>query len=164
MPGWTDGSPGIAASFTMVITTCESMRFACPVWEVLRVGPLIERFAYDGAHVTATRTTPDSGERHFDATYAVPFFTFQLRSELIEALPLRTGYRAILPIYSEGDHALEMDTVQVVGGDAAHQWQVRYADPVIVATFAVDARTRAITAYTHTFRQNGYTMRWVIEP
>ena len=155
---------GGAAGQTFSDSALFMLHSLAPVWEIAQSPDVNEHFTYDGAHVTATRVKRDSGERHFDTTYAVPVFTFQLRNELIESVPLHSGYRAILPIYSEGDHALEMDTVLVTAGKAAHEWQVRYGDPVIVGTFTIDGRTREITGYSHTFRKNGYTMRWVIEP
>jgi hypothetical protein len=51
---------------------------------------------------------------------------------LVRSLPYRVGYTAILPLYSEGDDAIEMASVAVIG-TGADRWTVRFADPAIIA-------------------------------
>ncbi len=155
---------GQAGGTSYVDSSMFMLHGLAPVWEVWHFQGKTSRYTYDGGHVSVVSTSPDSGERRLEHTYPVPVFMWQQRSELMSALPLETGYRAIVPLYSEGDLALEMDTVQVVGVNSAQRWTVRFADPVIVATFEIDGRTRAITAYSHTFRKSGDVMRWVVAP
>jgi hypothetical protein len=116
-----------------------------PVWEHYRFGTAGSRIVYDGARVQRTFTEGDSVLRHVDHTYNVRVFDFQELDEIIRSVPLRTGYHAILPLYSEGDDALEMDTVQVEGRDSAGVWAVRFADKVIIEHYGIDGRTRDLT-------------------
>lgn len=138
------------------------VRGLAPVWEVSRFDSTVTRFTYDGKHVTYVRTSADSGERRNEHTYQVPVFMWQGRDELLQSLPLRVGYTAIVPLYSEGDLNIEMDTVRVVKSDASNHWTIYFADPVIVATTVIDGTTRAITSYSHTMRKSGRSMRYVI--
>ena len=64
------------------------------------------------------------------------------------SLPLRPGYEAILPVYSEGSDALEMDTVKVIGRNESGGWLVRFADPVAIVTRTIDGTTRRIVSAT----------------
>jgi hypothetical protein len=77
------------------------------------------RITYDGARVRRTDRQGDSVVRQVDHTYGVRVFPFAVLDQIVRAVPLREGYRAILPLYSEGDDALEMDTIQVVGATLA---------------------------------------------
>lgn len=70
----------------------------------------------------------------------------------MRSLPYRLGYTAILPLYSEGDDAIEMDSVAVVDA-RPDRWTIRFADPAIVATYGIDAATRRIVSYDVTGRK-----------
>jgi hypothetical protein len=103
-------------------------------------------FTYDGNRVSIRDSTADSTMKTREHTYDGDVFHFNELDLLIRSLPLRSGYNAILPLYSEGSDALEMDTVQVVGRDERGAWTVRFADPVIVATRTIDGSTRRVLA------------------
>jgi hypothetical protein len=126
-----------------------------PVWETSHVGQRVTHYEYDGKQVRLTITSPDSGTRRREHTYDVPVFHFNELDVLVRSLPLREGYEAILPLYSEGSDELEMDTVRVMARDADGAWSVRFADPAIVATYAIHPTTRAIVRYDVTSRRGG---------
>ncbi|MFN8572115.1 MAG: hypothetical protein U0132_08665 [Gemmatimonadaceae bacterium] len=126
-----------------------------PIVESFHSGKLAERYEYDGARVRVTHTQSDSAPVIKQHAYATPVFSFQQLDAVIRSLPLRRGYEAVLPLYSEGDDSVEVDTVQVVSRAPDGVWQVRFADPAIVATVRVQERTRAQVGYEHTFRQAG---------
>jgi hypothetical protein len=133
-----------------------------PVWETARRGGGVTRWDYSGKTVRLTLTSPDSGTRTREHTYDVPVFNFQELDVLIRSLPMREGYEAILPLYSEGSEQLEMDSVRVLtrGGDGV--WSVRFADPAIVATYGIDGTTREIVRHEVLMRKSGAHMRKVI--
>jgi hypothetical protein len=62
--------------------------------------------------------------------------------------------KAAMPLYSEGDDSLEVDTVRVQRRGPDGVWRIGFVDPAIVATVGVDAKSRAQTAYSHTFRKD----------
>jgi hypothetical protein len=97
-------------------------------------------------------------------TYDGPVFNFQELDDLLRSLPLREGYERILPLYSEGDDSLEMDTVRIMSRDAAGRWTLRFADPAIVATYEVDERTRRIVRHEYVLRKTGALMRYLAAP
>lgn len=81
---------------------------------------------------------------------------------VLRSLPLRDGYEAILPLYSEGSDTVKMDSVTVVNHDAAAGvWTLRFADPAIVATYDIDERTRKIVGRRQTARKSGVQYRFV---
>ena len=120
-----------------------------PVWEVSQFGEKLQRWTYDGPRVN----------QH---TYDGPVFNFQELNDLLRSLPLREGYERILPLYSEGDDSLEMDTVRIVSRTGA-RWTLRFADPAIVATYEIDDQTRRIVRHEYVLRKTGATMRYVRE-
>jgi hypothetical protein len=134
-----------------------------PVWENYRYGTAGARIVYDGTRVQRTFLEGDSVLRHVDHTYDVRVFDFQELAQVIQSVPLRTGYQAIVPLYSEGDDALEMDTVRVEGRDSAGVWTVRFADKVIVEHYGIDSRTRAITRVETQRHTGGPIFRRVLE-
>lgn len=128
-----------------------------PVWEISNNSRGVHtRFEYDGPTVRLTSTSPDSSHA---ATHTYPrrVFHFNELDAIVRAIPLRTGYHAIVPLYSEGDDSLEMDTVAVVGHHG-RTWDVRFADPVIVTHYGVDDVTRRIVS-TEITRQGGRPWR-----
>lgn len=110
-----------------------------------------KRFDYDGGTVHQTNASGDSVNT-FDRRYDVPVFAFSEIELLVRSLPYRLGYTAILPLYSEGDDAIEMDSVAVVDA-RPDRWTIRFADPAIVATYGIDAATRRIVSYDVTGRK-----------
>ena len=133
-----------------------------PMWERLRYPQ--QRYAkeidYGGASLHQVNHLGDS-TRSFERRFALPVFAFSEIDLVIRSLPYASGYRTILPLYSEGDDSLEMDTVAVVG-HAGHAWTVRFADPAIVATYVVDSTSRRVTQYDVTSRRNGAHARRVV--
>jgi hypothetical protein len=103
-------------------------------------------FEYSGNRVSLRDSTADSAVRVRDHTYDGEFFHFNELNLLIRSLPLREGFEAILPLYSEGSDTLEMDTVKVVGRNADGAWTVRFADPVVIVNHILDGTTRRITS------------------
>jgi hypothetical protein len=122
-----------------------------PVWEVARFGSKITRWTYDGQRVN----------QH---TYRVPVFSFQELDDLLRVLPLREGYERILPLYSEGDDSVEMDTVRVMSRSSDGRWTLRFADPAIVATYDVDEGTRQIVRHEFVLRRDGTVYRYLDTP
>src|SRR5579871_1390016 len=88
-------------------------------------------------------------------TYHGDVFNFQELDDLLCSLPFTEGYERILPDFSEGDDSLEMDTVRVLGRTADGRRTVRFADPVIVATYEIDERTRRIVRHEYVHRKTG---------
>jgi hypothetical protein len=111
-----------------------------PVWEVSQFDGKVKRWTYKG-----------------------DVFNFQELDDLLRSLPFREGYERILPLFSEGDDSLEMDTVRVMTRDAGGRWTLRFADPAIVATYEIDERTRRIVRHEHVSRRSGATLRFVPE-
>lgn len=100
-------------------TSIVMRRGLAPVTEAWRSGDKRIRYAYAGPSVRRTVITPDSGVSVREHRFAVPVFHFNELTLLARSLPLRTGFRAIVPLYSEGDDALERDTLSVLGRDSA---------------------------------------------
>jgi hypothetical protein len=123
---------------------------------------LDKRFEYHGGTVHQKNVLGDSAQA-FDRVYAMPVFGFSELEMLVRSLPYRRGYSAILPLYSEGDDAIEYDSVAVVDGPP-RQWTVRFADPVVIAAFAVDAASRRIVGYSVVNRKTGARARKVYLP
>jgi hypothetical protein len=120
-----------------------------------------KRFAYDGRTVHQTNTSGDSAVT-FDRRYDLPVFAFGEIEMLVRSLPYRMGYTAILPLYSEGDDAIEMDSVAVVAA-RADLWTVRFADPAIVAMYRIDAASRRIVSWDVTNRKTNGKARKIYE-
>jgi hypothetical protein len=133
-----------------------------PVWEVSRSGAKTTRWDYSGKVVRMAVTHPDSGTRNKAHTYDVPVFHFNELDVLIRSIPMREGYEAILPLYSEGSDELEMDTVRVNARGADGVWAVRFADPAIVAMYGIDG-SRKIVRYEVFPRRGGNARRVPIE-
>jgi hypothetical protein len=133
-----------------------------PVWEVSYNGAKTTRWEYSGKRVRMAVTHPDSGTRTKDHAYDVPVFHFNELDVLIRSIPMREGFEAILPLYSEGSDELEMDTVRVNARGADGVWNVRFADPAIVATYGINA-ARKIVRYEVLPRRGGTARRAPIE-
>jgi len=149
----------------MFIDTAVVMRDGlAPVWEVSRFSQRMMRWDYSGKNVHRTLTHPDSGTRSAEHTYDVPVFHFNELEALIRSLPLREGFEAILPLYSEGSDELEMDSVRVMARDTSGVWSVRFADPAIVSTYGIHGTTRQIVRYDVVSRRDGGRFRRVPLP
>jgi hypothetical protein len=120
-----------------------------------------KRFDYDAGVVHQTNVSRDSVST-FDRRYDVPVFAFSEIELLVRSLPYRPGYTAILPLYSEGDDAIEMDSVAVVD-TPADRWTIRFADPAIIAIYGVDTATRRIVSYEVTGRKTNGKARKVYQ-
>jgi hypothetical protein len=130
-----------------------------PIWETTRSGAQMTRYTYEGSRVGIAIATGDSVLTRREHRYHVPVFNFQELDALIRSLPLRRGYSALLPLYSEGDDSVEVDTVSVAGREAHGVWRIRFADPAVVATIDVDEASRGQVAYSHVFRKDGPAWR-----
>jgi hypothetical protein len=134
-----------------------------PVWETSRVGSRVTQYEYSGKRVRVTVTTPDSGTRKREHSYDVPVFHFNELDMLLRSIPLREGYEAILPLYSEGSDELEMDSVRVMSRDAEGVWSLRFADPAIVSTYGIHGTTRELVSQDIQFRRNGGHMHKITQ-
>lgn len=136
-----------------------------PSWERLYVGGRRTDFTFSGKRVQAVAMQGDSVLRTFDSTFTVPVFGATQLDIVIRSLPLRLGYQAILPLFSEGSFELEMDTVAVTGEDrraaGGAQWIIRFADPAIVTTYGISQKTRVIVRYEVVQRKTGDRFRQV---
>ena len=135
-----------------------------PVWETARRGGRVTHWDYSGKDVRMTVTPPDSATQTRQHTYEMPVFNFQELDVLLRSLPLREGYDAILPLYSEGGNVLEMDTVRVVSRESDGKWTVRFADNDIVATYGINGKTREIVSHEMLQRRSGGHVRKVMSP
>jgi hypothetical protein len=135
-----------------------------PAWEWSQFGTRVSRITYDGARVRRTDREGDSVVRQVDHTYGVRVFPFAVLDLVVRSVPLHDGYRAILPLYSEGDDALEMDTVQVIGRGPDGVWDVRFADPVIIAHYGIADGDRTIARLEIERHAGGPHFRRVPEP
>jgi hypothetical protein len=119
-------------------------RGLAPVWEHYQYEGERSSIDYDGARVRRTDAKGDSVVRRVEHTYDQPVFHFAELDWIVRAVPLRAGYRTIVPLYSEHDDALEKDTLSVEGRGADGVWNVRFADPVIIGHYDINETTRLI--------------------
>jgi hypothetical protein len=137
-----------------------------PLWEHMQNQKATLTLTYDGARVRRTRSVPDSVLVRSDTTYDTRVFAFNEQELVLRSLPLRAGYAAILPLYSEGSDSLEKDTVTVLKGPtpapgSAAAWTVRFADPAIVEVYVIDDRTRQIISHEIQGRRSSGRLRVV---
>lgn len=134
-----------------------------PVREHLENGRKRLTFEFQGRRVVGFTYVPGSPPRAFDTTFTqVPF----ARTEdelLVRALPLEPGFHALVPMFSETDQALEVDTITVLPTDSASPdlRRVQLADPAIVETYTVAASSREILARDVIQRRSGTHLRLV---
>lgn len=126
-----------------------------PMRETTHAGSTVIRYRYDRNRVDVTTIAGDSAPVAHHHEYPYPVFNFEELDLLIRLLPLRPGYQALLPLYSEGDEDAEIDTVLVQGKDSTGIWHVRFADKAVIATYGIADDTRAEVAYSHRFRHPG---------
>ncbi len=120
-------------------------------------------YRYDRNRVTGTIQPHDSAQRAYDQSFPNNVFAFQEVDLLARSLPFRQGFSVVVPLFSEMDHALEMDTLTVLGPDTARAgaWIVRFADPVIVSHYVIDRTSRAMVMTETTPRRSNVRMRYV---
>jgi hypothetical protein len=87
---------------------------------------LDKRFEYEGGAVHQTNSIADSATS-FGRKYNMPVFAFSEIELLVRSLPYRPGFTSILPLYSEGDDAIEMDSISVVSA-GPERWTIRCHD------------------------------------
>lgn len=122
-----------------------------------------KRFEYHGTSVHQVNVIGDS-TREINSEYTIPVYAFSEIETIVQSLPFHPFYSAILPLYSEGDDALEMDSVYVENDHPGERWTVRFADPAIVAIYGIDAKTRRILDYNVTNRRTKARARKIYEP
>lgn len=133
-----------------------------PVWEVSETRGWRRRFDYNGADVRVVATSADS-TRTSEHEYPHPVFHFNELDVLIRAVPLERGYRAIVPLYSEGDDALEMDSISVDRRNPSGTWDVRFADKVTVSHYGIDPTSRAIVSRVTVWRGRPNRFHYAID-
>jgi len=122
---------------------------------------LDKRFTFEGGTVHQTNTSGDSVAR-FDRRYDAPVFAFSEIELLVRSLPYRPGYTAIVPLYSEGDDAIERDSVALVDM-RPDRWTVRFADPAIIAIYGIEPASRRIVSYEVTGRKTNGKARKIYQ-
>jgi hypothetical protein len=133
-----------------------------PHTESWAVASARRQYEYDGAYVKRTALSPDSSAGTRDHRYEAAVFSFNQVELLARAVPLRRGYKVVVPLYSEGDDAFEADTITVLGPDRSNVWSVRFADRVMIQTYDVDPATRRLVRFDVAGRRPGGRGRWVI--
>jgi hypothetical protein len=133
-----------------------------PAEEILRTNGSVIAIRYYGRAVAGTVQSPDSAPRSFAVDAPEPPFAFNELEMIVRSLPLRAGFQAVVPLFSEMDRRVEYDTVAVVDARGA-RWRVRFADSVIVAMYEVDGATRAIVGHEVSPRRGG-RFRYVPSP
>jgi hypothetical protein len=120
-------------------------------------------YRYDRNRVSGTIQPHDSAQRPYDQSFPSNVFAFQEVDLLARSLPFRTHFSVVVPLFSEVDRDLEMDTLTVLGPDTARAgaWVVRFADPVIVERYVIDQASRAIVSMETLPRRGGIRMRYV---
>jgi hypothetical protein len=136
-----------------------------PRHETLRVSKRSIDLEYTAASVDIVTRWDSGGTIHHLQPLTTPAFAFNEREQVIRSLPLAAGYRAILPLFSEIDEHVELDSVAVVGRGrttaGASVWRVRFADPAIVVTYDIDVTTRQAVTESVFQRQSARTMRYL---
>jgi hypothetical protein len=120
-----------------------------------------KRFDYDGGTVRQINTSHDSVST-LERRYQMPVFAFSEVEMLVRSLPYHDDYTAILPLYSEGDDAIEMDSVSLVASRPG-RWTIRFADPAIVAIYGIEPATRRILSYDVTSRKTNGKARKIYQ-
>ena len=134
-----------------------------PLDEVIESRRARYRFHYDGPRVTGVVAVADSAPQRLDRKFDQPVFAFNEVEILVRSLRYRVGLRVVVPLFSEGDRAIEHDTLSVVSQstqpDHAPVWTIEFADPVITTRYRVDARSREIIDAVTRQRKSGLTFR-----
>jgi hypothetical protein len=128
-----------------------------PLWEHVRFGGGLKDIRFDGVHVHQVTYAHDSVIKTLDKDFSSAPFGFNQLEMAMRSLPLRVGFTTTLPLYSEGDDSVEVDTVTVVGVIAGPPatWMIRFADPAIVSTYTIDTAQRRVIGSEVTNRKSG---------
>jgi hypothetical protein len=124
-------------------------------------------YRYDKNHVAGTVQPHDSAQRAYDQSFPSNVFAFNEVDLLARSLPFRQGLSVVVPLFSEVDRDLEMDTLTVLGPDTSgagrggDAWVVRFADPVIVNRYVIDRTSREIIASETSPKKGNMRMRYV---
>lgn len=116
------------------------------------------QYRYDGRRVTGSIQHGDSAPQKIVREFDGPVFAFNEVAPLVRSIPFRTGASWVVPLFSEADADLELDTITVVTDTTlagVRAWIVRFADPVIVQRYVVDAASRTALGITTTQRKSG---------
>lgn len=106
-----------------------------PVWERMHSGKATKVITYDGPRIHQQTLIGDSIAKTFDREFSHRPFGFNQLELLFRSIPMQPGLRLILPLYSEGDDSVEMDTLSMPAAGA-----FRFGDPAIVTTYSLDER------------------------
>ncbi len=150
--------PPFASLDTIVITR----RGLVPITEHLDFRGTFD-YRYDRNRVSGTVQPHDSAQRPYDQSFPNNVFAFNEVDLIALSLPFRQGLSVVVPLFSEVDRALEMDTLTVLGPDTARAgaWVVRFADPVIINHYVIDRTSRAMVSMETVPRRGGVRMRYV---
>jgi hypothetical protein len=124
-------------------------------------------YRYEKNHVVGTVQPHDSAQRAYEQSFPSNVFAFNELDLLARSLPFRRGLSVVVPLFSEVDRDLEMDTLTVLGPDTSsagrggNAWVVRFADPVIVNRYVIDRTSREIIASETLPKKVGMRMRYV---
>jgi hypothetical protein len=111
--------------------------------------------------------TTDSSSEQVDRTFPEAVFAFNEVEMLVRSLRCRSGATFVVPLFSEGDRAVEHDTLRVVSrsmsDDGRPVWTIDFADPVITTRYRVEANARVLVDAETRQRKSGVTFRLVRE-
>jgi hypothetical protein len=148
-------------SYDSLIVDRTSLR---PIEETVTSRRARYHYVYSGAHVMGTVTTDSSSER-VDRSFPETVFAFNEVEILVRSLRYRAGSTFVVPLFSEGDRAVEYDTLRVVSrsmsDDGRLVWTVDFADPVITTRYRVEANARVLVDAETRQRKSGVTFRLV---
>jgi len=147
-----------SAPFSSIDSLVVDRRTFAPRAEAFVSPGLTFHYRYDGVTVTGSIQHGDSTPRPIVRDFDGPVFGFNEVEPLARSLLFIAGTAAIVPLFSEADAALELDTLTVltdtlVAGRPA--WIVRFADPVITQRYVVDAASRRTLRLTTSQRKSG---------
>jgi hypothetical protein len=136
-----------------------------PVSERLVFSGATYTYRYDGRHVIGTIQRPDTAPKAIDILFDQPVFAFNEVELLVRAAPRWIGYHAVMPLFSEVDHAVELDTIDVVSGarlaNGDSLIKVRFADPAITTLYTVRASTYRVEYSETTNRKSHAILRYL---
>ena len=152
--------PPFEATDTLIV---DGATFA-PIEETAAATSYRFHYVYSGSRVTGTLQRRGSPGRSVDATFDTPVFVFNELERIVRGLTYRAGLTVVVPLFSESDADLEHDTLTVLGDTLAQgerAWIVRFADPVIVTRYVVDARDRTLIEADTRQRRSGILIRQI---
>ena len=124
-------------------------------------------YQYDRNHVAGTVQPHDSAQRAYDQSFPSNVFAFNEMELLVRSLPFKQGFSVVVPLFSEVDRDLEMDTLTVLGPDTSSgaRWTRggRCDSPIrsIVKRYVIDRTSRAMLSLETVPRRGDVRMRYV---